>query len=55
MNKRLEVIISQCGECPFCQDYRGYIECYKTCKRTTDHDGIPQWCPLPDAGGEVQL
>lgn len=50
--RKIEIKISACGECPYCQpkfvDLQIVEKCYKEDrpKEIEDSDTIPNWCPL---------
>ena len=49
--KRLLRDVARCEDCPFFnQDYRG---CSEADEIVPEDIAIPDWCPLPDADGEL--
>ena len=52
MSRKKLIDIEYCSECPYWTADPPW--CEYAGKQIVDGDNIPNWCPLPDAGGEVQ-
>ena len=52
MDKRIDITISNCVDCPYVHFKKGKYYCKKTANLKIERPeiGIPRWCRLPDAG-----